>query len=119
MRFFCTSCGCCCRSIGKMIASCAALIAHADSIDEEIPDLIREIADFPHMFDKEGCCEMLNKSTNLCTVYYNRPRVCNTDRMYLDFYSRLMSREEWYQMSKLSCAKLQARTKEENELHNI
>lgn len=57
--FPCASCGACCRRMKPVI-------------DAGIP--------FPFKVDETGKCEKLGLD-NKCTVYENRPDICNIDKM--------------------------------------
>jgi len=88
--------------------------------EDPLPPLIVELASFPYPIDPEsdtGVCSKLDRKTNLCTVYYERPRVCNIERMYLDYWCGIMSREDWLSSNKISCEKLQTKIKEWDSLH--
>jgi Fe-S-cluster containining protein len=62
MKFPCTSCGACCRKIGKLA-----------------PKLKGTPFEFPHKWDESGACEMLG-ADNRCKVYDDRPLICNIQR---------------------------------------
>ena len=96
----------CCMSIGKIII--AAQCACNESPDECTP-LLFELAKFPYVINEDGSCPKLDKISNLCTIYHERPRVCSIESMWISHWSAYMSREEWYAQSKISCGKLQAR----------
>ena len=57
MSFLCSQCGACCRNV-----------AHLD-----LPS------------DKDGGCLNLDKETNKCSIYENRPDICRVDKMYEKF----------------------------------
>lgn len=84
-KFPCTSCGCCCRRIGKTV--------------EKAKFLSGELA-FPFKWDETGKCEMLTDD-NRCRVYDTRPLVCRIEEMYKYFGS--YSREEFYKMNIAAC----------------
>ncbi|MBR1397414.1 MAG: YkgJ family cysteine cluster protein [Selenomonadaceae bacterium] len=81
--FPCEKCGCCCRQIGKVF--------FAKSM--ALPD---------------DSCKYLNKNTNLCTIYENRPIFCRVDDYYDKYYSKEMSRDEFYAQNKAICKKFQS-----------
>ena len=84
----CQRCGACCRLIGESI-------------------LTRELA------GAEGCCKWLDKSSNLCKRYANRPIFCNVDKYYETFLQNTMSRDAFYQLNQNACRSLRLRWKEE------
>lgn len=60
-------------------------------------------------FDKgNGVCRYLDEKTNLCTIYNERPLLCNVDAMYEFLYQDKMTREEFYQLNYEECKKLKA-----------
>ena len=106
IMFKCDRCGCCCRSIGQMVISCQCACNEAKN-DDELHPIVVELASFPFTVDQDGCCPQLDKETNSCKVYYNRPKVCNTESMWIDHWSTIMTRDDWYKASKETCTKLQ------------
>lgn len=76
--FQCGRCGRCCRQVGKAKVNV---------------DLDRG----------DGVCRFLNESTNLCSIYNNRPLICNIDRAYDEMYSDLITREEFYEINYEAC----------------
>ena len=80
--FPCERCGCCCRKVGEVF--------FAKSMT--LPD---------------GSCKYLDKNSNLCTIYNERPIYCRVDEYYDKFLSNKMSREEFYRQNKELCLKWQ------------
>lgn len=80
-KFFCNHCGECCRHIDK------------------VPELKK--------YDLgNGICKFLKGS--LCSIYDQRPDICNVDKMYDKLFSKCMSREEYYLLNHQGCADLKA-----------
>jgi len=80
--FPCEQCGSCCRRVGdNFLGKSMAL-----------PD---------------GSCKNLDKSTNLCKIYKERPIFCRVDDYYDKYMSNFMTREEFYQKNKECCKKWQ------------
>lgn len=79
MMFECDKCGWCCRNLNK-----SEIYAQLDRGD--------------------GVCRYL--SGNLCSIYENRPLICRIDESYESFFSKEMSRDEFYLLNKLACMKL-------------
>ena len=79
--FPCEKCGCCCRLAGRF------------PIDGIV--------------SPDGICQHLDKKTNLCTIYEKRPIFCNVDASYEAYYKERMSREEFYELNKKECLRLQ------------
>jgi len=73
--FPCTECGECCRHVGTILSK-------TDIPDTPIGRLFR---DFPYGVNEEGYCEMLIDGK--CSVYENRPLVCNIKQMNKYFYN--------------------------------
>ena len=77
-KFFCDQCGACCKNIRR--------------------------ANFAHELDRgDGICKHLDTSTNLCTIYNERPIFCNVDAYYEKFLSQTMSRQDFYALNKKVC----------------
>ncbi|MCZ6159384.1 YkgJ family cysteine cluster protein [Campylobacter ureolyticus] len=79
--FECDKCGLCCRHIKG----------------------IKELEDF--MLDDESCIN-LDKTLNLCKIYDKRPDICRVDEMFKKVFYKFMSKEEYLNLSVLSCEKL-------------
>ena len=78
MAFHCDKCGLCCRLL------------------KNVPQLAA--------FDRgDGICRYLEGS--LCSIYENRPDICNVEKMYPAFAS-IMSREEYEEAMAESCSKI-------------
>ena len=82
MMFECDKCGNCCRNL---------------KMSELYNDLDRG----------DGICKYLEG--NLCSIYDNRPLKCNIDKSYDEFFSKTMSREEFYEENYKICEKLKGR----------
>lgn len=54
-----------------------------------------------------GICRYLDQTTNLCTIYENRPWFCNIDAYYEQFIKGKMSREDFYTLNQIECRRLQ------------
>ena len=78
MTFHCDKCGLCCRLL------------------KDVPQLAA--------FDRgDGVCKYLQG--NLCSIYENRPDICNVEKMYPAFAS-VMSRKEYEEAMVASCARI-------------
>lgn len=81
--FPCDCCGLCCRQV-------------------------RTVPEFAKDYDRgDGVCKYLNEN-NRCSVYDNRPEICNIDFMYRKYYSKTYSLEEFYELNKRICKSLKA-----------
>ena len=56
----------------------------------------------------DGSCKYLDKNTNLCTIYNERPIYCRVDEYYDKCMAKKMSREEFYRENKEICRQFQA-----------
>lgn len=80
--FPCTSCGKCCRSIGKN-----SLLS---------------------LFDRgDGICKFLDETSNLCSIYKDRPIVCQIEAYYKRYLTKKMSWEQFVNLNIEACIKLQ------------
>lgn len=61
-----------------------------------------------HMALDDGTCKYLDKETNLCTIYNERPDFCRVDEFYEKNFADIMTREEFYRLNKKICLQLQA-----------
>ena len=79
--FDCSRCGACCKSI---------------RFSEETVYLDRG----------DGTCRYFDDIQNICTIYENRPDICNVRVMYEQRYQQQVSWSEFTQMNKLACEAL-------------
>lgn len=79
-KFFCAQCGECCRHI----------------------DLVPQLTDFDR---GDGVC--IHLDGNLCNIYESRPIICRVDEMYDRIYSKLYSRDVFYQLNLDICHEFQ------------
>jgi Fe-S-cluster containining protein len=100
----CNICGCCCRKVGLMVINAIITMDEADKSGQEIHPIIEEIASFPYDILESGACSQLDGE--ICKVYQTRPLICNTDKMYEKFWQHVMTKDEHYKQTKLSCDKL-------------
>lgn len=78
--FNCERCGCCCRNLDK--SDIYAPLNRGD-----------------------GVCKYLKG--NDCSIYKNRPVLCQIDESYEKFFSEIITRENFYKINKEMCKKLQ------------
>lgn len=76
MSYPCTSCGACCRRVGR-------------------------IPDFPEPVRPDGSCVHLN-ANNQCDIYENRPTICQVDKMHELVYS-FLPKEVFYKLNIALC----------------
>lgn len=86
--FPCERCGSCCRRVGEAF-------------------LARQMA------KPSGVCKYLDESSNLCTIYEDRPIFCRVDEFYEQNLSSIMPREDFYLMNKEVCKNFQRQRLEE------
>ncbi len=53
-----------------------------------------------------GLCKYFDEINNMCTIYYNRPLICNIDKFYEVYLSDKMSKSDFYKLNKNGCEKL-------------
>ena len=57
------------------------------------------------------CCKKVNcmylTEDNLCSIYEKRPLVCNVDKGYEAFFSKVISKEEFNKLNRKICITLQ------------
>jgi Fe-S-cluster containining protein len=76
--FLCKKCGKCCRSIrGNLL--------------------------YQELDDGTGICIFLEKETNLCLIYENRPLKCRIKEAYEIFFKDSMSEEKYYSLNLEAC----------------
>jgi len=85
--FVCDKCGLCCMKVGS-----SAIYSILDRGD--------------------GVCKYFNSASNLCTIYYDRPLLCNVDEMYKAHFKDKMSKEEYYNLNYKVCKQFKQRQKE-------
>ncbi|WP_313530756.1 YkgJ family cysteine cluster protein [Anaerotignum sp.] len=76
--FDCNKCGLCCRNLDKS-------------------DI------YISLHNGDGICRHLDQMTNLCTIYDNRPALCNIDISYALYFSNMMSKKEFYLLNRKGC----------------
>jgi Fe-S-cluster containining protein len=79
MEFECSKCGFCCKRVGLII-----------------PELNRG----------DGVCRKLSED-NLCTIYEERPLICNIGALYEKCFSNMVTREEFFSFTHKCCKALQ------------
>ena len=79
--FHCDRCGCCCRSV----------LLYPESAELDRGD---------------GVCKYFDEETALCSIYENRPLICNVDALYEHLFFGIMPKEEYYEINYKACVKL-------------
>lgn len=82
--FKCDKCGFCCRNLNL-----SSLYSELDRGD--------------------GVCKFLDG--NICSIYDERPLLCRIDESYEVFFSKKMTREEFYNLNKIMCDELKKHRK--------
>ena len=80
MKFNCDCCGICCKNI--------KYVSQLKSYD-----------------NGNGQCIYLGKD-NKCSIYNNRPEICNVSIMYKKYYSSYYTEKEFYELNHKVCIKL-------------
>jgi Fe-S-cluster containining protein len=98
-KFECTSCGLCCKQVGAILTSPVPFMW-----------MKQAVKDFPYKPREDGSCEKLGKD-NRCSVYADRPLLCNIERM-ADEIDMPINKETWYEMNYIGCRQLQMEIKQ-------
>ena len=88
MVFPCTKCGLCCKNAKR-------LNAEIESYFTLVPEELK----FPHAINEDGSCSKLT-AEGLCSVYDNRPLVCNLRGLGEKFNFDM---KKWYEQNAASC----------------
>jgi len=91
MEFNCNKCGECCRNLAATIE-----YIKDGNIPMNLPgvDLKRLVEEFPYKTNPEGACEML--VDGVCSVYSERPDLCNYRRIYERYPEGAANLKQWY-----------------------
>ena len=80
-KFPCDMCGLCCQSVGR--------------------------SDIYKLLDRgDGVCRYYQIDTHKCSIYLQRPILCNIDAYYDKFLKAICSRSEFYKMNQQVCNEL-------------
>jgi len=80
-HFQCDMCGLCCQNIG-------------------LSDTYRNL-------DRgDGVCKYYEFATHKCSIYHERPLLCNVDAYYDKYMANKMSRQEFHELNYETCRKL-------------
>lgn len=79
--FPCTACGKCCRHVDK--SEQTAFLSRGD-----------------------GVCQFFDETTNLCTIYEERPLVCRVEDYYSTYLADKISWEEFVKLNLEVCERL-------------
>ena len=93
MKFPCSQCGSCCRTIGSAIE-----LAKQLPPDNDITDAFRN---FPHAVNPDGSCSKL--VLNKCSIYDTRPDICRVDKVYEKYYAKTHTKHQAYELNKKMC----------------
>lgn len=80
-KFICRKCGLCCKNLDRN-------------------DIYKSL------HNGKGVCKYLNLETNLCSIYENRPILCNIDLSYELYFSDKIILEEYYNLNNEGCRNL-------------
>lgn len=83
MAWVCTKCGECCRHVGE----------------------VKGMEEFAR---PDGACVFLTDD-NLCSIYDNRPLICNVSKVYETFFKDSMSENDFYKITQDACDKLKSK----------
>lgn len=83
-EMICDKCGICCRLFD--------VLQFSDEVNKTLNN-------------GKGCCKYL-KDNNECSIYDNRPDICNSEWLYEREYKTIMSKEEYFEYMSKECKKL-------------
>jgi uncharacterized protein len=90
--FNCTQCGNCCRIVKYVLLNKGTF---KNSGYEQLID------EFPYTFKENGECEKL--VNNKCSVYHNRPDLCNIDKTWERAFKNKMTLKEYHNLNYKMC----------------
>ncbi len=93
MNFKCTGCGLCCKSVGKALEA-------AKTGDKDDP-IVQELLAFPYGHEL-GVCEKLDEKGQ-CTVYDNRPDICDVNKIFEKHYKGTQTKKEYFRLNNIIC----------------
>lgn len=105
MEFRCNSCGLCCQVVGRTVDRARLVVTEAGDNAKDLIPIVTEVASFPYAYNEHGRCEKLGED-NKCTVYFNRPRMCDVEETRSKFYKE-MSKKDFYMINEGYCQSLQ------------
>lgn len=83
--FPCNRCGACCRNV--------------------------HLAEATHFLDRgDGCCKHYDDTSQLCSIYQERPSICRIDEQFEVNYKLSMTWEIFVELNLAACAKLNEET---------
>ena len=97
-EFLCVGCGLCCTRLSTALKNQADLPWAKAAVDS-----------FPYKARPDGSCEMLDG--NRCSVYDNRPLLCNLERAAEEL-DMPYTKQEWFDMNYIGCASLMSEAEE-------
>ena len=93
MKFKCTGCGLCCKSVEKALEA-------AKTGDKNDP-IVQELLSFPYS-TVDGVCEMLNENGE-CKVYDSRPDICDVNKTFKKHHKGTKSKKEYFRQNNIIC----------------
>lgn len=85
-KYLCNCCGSCCKMMN----------------DVKLPDSLQD-----KLNRGDGVCKYL-LSNNKCSIYNNRPDFCNSDKVYMKYFSH-MNKKEFNDFMYEQCKKIRAK----------
>lgn len=71
----------------------------------------RKITDNPVYMELDrgdGICRFFDEHSNLCTIYEDRPLLCNVSKTYEQIFRGIISKDVYEKLNRESCRKLKA-----------
>jgi uncharacterized protein len=66
--------------------------------------MLRHIPVLSEYDNGNGVCRYL--VNNLCSIYENRPLICNTEKMYRSYFREIMTEDEFVAMNMEACIQI-------------
>lgn len=92
-KFPCDMCGLCCQQVGR----------------SEI---------YKHLDRGDGICKYYQTETHKCSIYLQRPIICNVDAYYEKYLKGVCSKREYYKKNQYACEELKRRFAERKDDKN-
>jgi len=61
---------------------------------------------YSHLDQGNGVCIYFDNISKLCTIYADRPLICNVEKMYDIHFSKIMSYDKYLEINKQACTVL-------------
>lgn len=104
--FRCIKCGACCMGFNLLKESLDNQKSSNTRLSARFYLIDLMLENFPHKIDENGVCEKLVKNvdgTYNCSVYEDRPLMCNVDNMFFLYRSENKTIQDYYYQTEKAC----------------